>query len=88
MPADKAAFAARRERASAALRERGIAALLLSPGSDLAYLCGYRIFATERLTCLVITESGDATLVPPKTTHPLLPKVSNTATPVLIANKS
>ena len=70
MPADKAAFAARRERASAALRERGIAALLLSPGSDLAYLCGYRIFATERLTCLVITESGDATLVLPELESP------------------
>lgn len=70
MPADRAAFAARRHRAGEALRERGIAALLLSPGSDLAYLSGYRIFATERLTCLVITDRGDATLVLPALESP------------------
>ena len=70
MPADRAAFAARRQRAGDALRERGIAALLLSPGSDLAYLSGYRIFATERLTCLVITDRGDATLVLPELESP------------------
>ena len=70
MPADRAAFAARRQRAGEALRERGIAALLLSPGSDLAYLSGYRIFATERLTCLVVTDRGDATLVLPELESP------------------
>lgn len=47
-----------------------MAALLLSPGSDLAYLSGYRIFATERLTCLVLTERGDATLVLPELESP------------------
>ena len=70
MPAERAAFAARRDRASAALRQRGVAALLLSPGSDLAYLSGYRIFATERLTCLVLTDRGDATLVLPELESP------------------
>lgn len=70
MPADRAAFAARRQRASAALRERGLAALLLAPGSDLTYLSGYRIFGTERLTCLVLTASGDATLVLPELESP------------------
>ena len=70
MPADRAAFAARRERASKALRERGIAALLLSPGSDLAYLSGYRIFGSERLTCLVLTADGGATLVVPTLESP------------------
>lgn len=42
-----------------------MAALLLAPGSDLTYLTGYRIFSTERLTCLVLPADGDATLVLP-----------------------
>src|SRR5947208_14330548 len=58
MPTERAAFAARRRRAAAALGKRGLAALLLSPGSDLAYLSGYRIFGTERLTCLGIHATG------------------------------
>jgi Xaa-Pro aminopeptidase len=70
MPSDRAVFPARRERASAALRERGLAALLLSPGSDLAYLSGYRIFGSERLTCLVIPASGAPTLVVPELEAP------------------
>src|SRR4051812_34630756 len=70
MPADRAAFAARRARASAALRERGLAALLLSPGSDLTYLSGYRIFGSERLTCLVLAADGGATLVLPTLESP------------------
>ncbi|HUQ41716.1 MAG TPA: Xaa-Pro peptidase family protein [Candidatus Limnocylindrales bacterium] len=70
MPSDRAAFAARRKRASAVLEERGLAALLLSPSSDLAYLSGYRIFGSERLTCLVIAASGAATLVVPKLESP------------------
>jgi D-alanyl-D-alanine dipeptidase len=70
MPADRAAFAARRARASEALRRRGTSALLLSPGSDLAYLCGYRIFGSERLTCLVLAADGAATLVVPNLESP------------------
>ncbi len=70
MPADRAAFAGRRERASKALRDRGLSALLLSPGSDLAYLSGYRIFGSERLTCLVLTADGAATLVVPTLESP------------------
>ncbi len=65
MPADGATFAERRRRASAALRGHGISALLLAPGSDLTYLTGYRIFGTERLTCLVLTDDGSATLLLP-----------------------
>jgi len=58
-------YAARRDRAAAALRSARLDALLLSPGSDLAYLTGYRIFGTERLTCLVLDREGEATLVVP-----------------------
>jgi len=57
--------AARRARAAARCREAGVAALLLAPGSDLTYLSGYRIFSSERLTCLVLASNGAATLVVP-----------------------
>ena len=70
MPIDRAAFSARRDRASRSLRDRGIAALLLSAGSDLAYMAGYRISGSERLTCLVVTPDGDATLVVPELESP------------------
>ena len=70
MPAERLTYQSRRERASEALRARGLAALLLSPGSDLAYLAGYRVFASERLTCLVISADGAATLVVPELESP------------------
>jgi D-alanyl-D-alanine dipeptidase len=60
----------RRARAAARCREAGIAALLVSPGSDLTYLTGYRIFASERLTCLVLASDGEATLVVPELEAP------------------
>jgi Xaa-Pro aminopeptidase len=70
MPAERLTYQSRREQASEALRARGIAALLLSPSSDLAYLAGYRIFASERLTCLVVSADGGATLVVPELESP------------------
>jgi len=65
MSADATPFPARRERAAAALRAAGLDAFLLAPGSDLTYLTGYRIFSSERLTCLVLDQDGTATLVLP-----------------------
>ena len=62
--------AARRARAAARSRAAGVAALLLSPGSDLTYLSGYRIFSSERLTCLVLSNDGAATLVVPELESP------------------
>ncbi|HUG06436.1 MAG TPA: Xaa-Pro peptidase family protein [Candidatus Limnocylindria bacterium] len=70
MPAEHLTYKSRRERATEALRARGFAALLLSPGSDLAYLAGYRISASERLTCLVIGADGAATLLVPELESP------------------
>ena len=70
MPAERRTYRSRRAQASEALRARGLAALLLSPGSDLAYLAGYRVFASERLTCLVVSADGDATLVVPELESP------------------
>jgi Xaa-Pro aminopeptidase len=66
MPTERASFADRRRRAAAKLRERNLGALLASPGADLFYLSGYRIFASERLTCLVLDRDGNATLVCPE----------------------
>ena len=70
MPAERQTYKSRREHASEALRTRGLAAVLLSPGSDLAYLAGYRVFVSERLTCLVIGADGDSTLVVPELESP------------------
>jgi len=70
MPAERAAYTARRERAADALRKRGLAALLVSPGSDLSYLSGYRVFTSERLTCLVLGPDASATLVLPELESP------------------
>jgi Xaa-Pro aminopeptidase len=62
--------AGRRARAAARCNEAGLAALLLAPGSDLTYLSGYRIFSSERLTCLVLASDGTATLVVPELEAP------------------
>ena len=70
MPAEPRTYQTRRERASEALRSRGLAALLLSPSSDLVYLAGYRMHASERLTCLVIGADGESTLVVPELESP------------------
>ena len=58
-------IAARRARAAKGLAERDIDAFLLTPSSDLTYLSGYRIFPSERLTCLVLTAGGEAKLLVP-----------------------
>jgi D-alanyl-D-alanine dipeptidase len=66
MPKERPSFAERRARAQREMARRGLAAMLLSPGSDLAYLTGYRIFASERLTCLVLPANAGPVLVLPE----------------------
>jgi len=60
----------RRTRAAARCAESNVAALLIAPGSDLTYLTGYRIFPSERMTCLVLGSDGTATLVLPELEAP------------------
>lgn len=48
-----------------AMRARGIDALLVSVGSDLPYLTGYRAFPLERITALVLPADGDPALFVP-----------------------
>ncbi|MFN2520481.1 MAG: M24 family metallopeptidase [Candidatus Limnocylindria bacterium] len=65
MTTGQAGKADRRAKVAAACREQGVAALLVTPGSDLTYLAGYRIFGSERLTCLVLAADGSSTLLVP-----------------------
>lgn len=58
-------FPRRRERARERLRSLDVDALILSPSSDLAYLSGYRVSPSERLSCLVLLADGEDRLVVP-----------------------
>ncbi|MEP6623232.1 MAG: Xaa-Pro peptidase family protein [Acidimicrobiia bacterium] len=66
-------FAARQGRAREALVEAGADVLLLSVGADLPYLTGYEAMPLERLTMLVLTRDGEATLVVPELEAPRVP---------------
>ncbi|MBM9462516.1 aminopeptidase P family protein [Aeromicrobium sp. YIM 150415] len=57
-------------RAQALLSDRGVDALLVTPGADLRYLTGYHALPLERLTCLVLPARGEATLVVPHLERP------------------
>src|SRR5205814_9722173 len=70
MPSERASPADPRARAAATLRERNLAALLVSPGADLFYLTGYQMFASERFTCLVLDRDGRSTMVCPELEAP------------------
>jgi D-alanyl-D-alanine dipeptidase len=60
-------YARRMERATTAAADAGFAGLLITPGPDLSYLCGYAPTAiTERLTALVLTPDRPPTMVVPK----------------------
>jgi len=47
------------------MESSGVDVMLLSVGADLPYFCGYEAMPLERLTMLVVTRDGDATLVVP-----------------------
>ncbi|HJR89920.1 MAG TPA: Xaa-Pro peptidase family protein, partial [Aeromicrobium sp.] len=53
-------------RAQLAAAERGIDALVITPGADLRYLTGYDAKPLERLTALVLPAAGDPLLVVPE----------------------
>lgn len=58
-------FAGRLERVAQVAGERGIDAILVTPGPDLRYLIGYDAVPLERLTCLVLPAAGEPILVVP-----------------------
>ena len=57
-------------RAQRLTAERGIDALLITPGANLRYLTGYHALPLERLTCLVLPADGDPALVVPALERP------------------
>jgi len=62
---DPTECAGRLRRAGLATAEAGLDALLVTPGPDLTYLCGYDAVALERLTCLLVPAHGDPSVVVP-----------------------
>jgi Xaa-Pro aminopeptidase len=64
-------FTARMERAAADASAAGLAGLLITPGPDLVYLCGYQPTAiTERLTVLVLGSGRTPSMIVPKLERP------------------
>ena len=59
-------YGARLEAAAGVATRLGTDALLIGVGADLEYLTGYAAHALERLTMLVLTANGTATLVVPR----------------------
>jgi Xaa-Pro aminopeptidase len=70
-PFAPATYRDRLRRAAVEAEHRGLAALLITPSSDYAYLLGYHPPALERLTCLVLPASGVPSLVLPRLEEPL-----------------
>lgn len=58
-------FAERMDRVCSAMGEANIDVLMLSVGPDMPWLVGYEAMPLERLTMLVVTRDGEATLVIP-----------------------
>lgn len=56
---------ARIAKAQRLMREQGVAALLIEPGSSLIYFTGVRWSRSERLTCAIIPAEGDIGVVTP-----------------------
>jgi Xaa-Pro aminopeptidase len=52
--------------------EQGLDLLVLTPGSDLRYLCGYSAHAMERLTALAVPARGEPFLVVPRLEAPMV----------------
>ena len=59
-------YAHRLAAAANGARAAGLAGLVITPGYDLRYLTGSRAQTFERLTALVISSSGESTVVLPR----------------------
>jgi Xaa-Pro aminopeptidase len=58
--------------ARAVADELGVDVLVVTPGSDLRYLCGYAAHALERLTALAVPRRGEPFLVVPRLEAPMV----------------
>jgi Xaa-Pro aminopeptidase len=52
--------------------ELGVDLVVVTPGSDLRYLCGYNAHAMERLTALAVPRRGEPLLVVPRLEAPMV----------------
>jgi Xaa-Pro aminopeptidase len=62
----------RLDRAREVIAELGLDAVVVTPGADLRYLCGYAAHALERLTALVVPATGAPLLVVPRLEAPMV----------------
>lgn len=69
-------FLPRLESVRRAMAAKGVDALLLPPGADLLYFCGYDATPSERPTSLVIRPRGPATLLVPELEGSRVPPAS------------
>jgi Xaa-Pro aminopeptidase len=58
--------------ARAVADELGVDVVVVTPGSDLRYLCGYAAHAMERLTALAVPRRGEPLLVVPRLEAPMV----------------
>jgi len=58
--------------ARAVADELGVDLVVVTPGSDLRYLCGYAAHAMERLTALAVPRRGEPLLVVPRLEAPMV----------------
>lgn len=66
LPFPASVYAARLDRAATLAAEAGLDAIIVGPGPDLQYLVGVEGDTIERLTALVISTGGTATVVVPR----------------------
>jgi len=72
----------RLERLAAQAVVFGADVILISPGPDLEYFIGHSVASHERLTCLVVPASGEASPLVPTLLVPTLERLGWTGTPV------
>lgn len=63
---DPAEYRTRLDAVARAAADGGIDAVLVTPGADMDYLCGYHALPLERLTCLVVRSSGEVAILVPQ----------------------
>ncbi|KUJ65255.1 peptidase M24 [Streptomyces albus subsp. albus] len=63
-------YSDRMARATRAAADAGLAGLIVTPGPDLAHLCGYQPVTTERLTALVLVPGATPRLLVPVLERP------------------
>ncbi|MEI4271282.1 Xaa-Pro peptidase family protein [Klenkia sp. LSe6-5] len=72
MSTSRAETADRLRRAREVADELDLDAVVVTPGADLRYLCGYAAHALERLTALVLPRRGEPLLVVPRLEAPVV----------------